>query len=151
MARGAYDPDAPAPKQFRNPVHAVVISDDGLVYVGDRTNNRIQVFQKDGTFVDEFFVARRTLGGGAASDVDFSPDVDQIFLYNADGSNGQLWILQRVDLTILSSFGRQGRMIGQHYFPHNMAADSQGNLYTGEVGQGRRAQKFILQSQSEID
>ena len=148
---GAYDPDAPAPKQFRNPVHSVVISDDGLVYVGDRTNNRIQVFQKDGTFVDEVFVARRTLGGGAASDVDFSPDVDQIFLYNADGSNGQLWILQREGLTILSSFGRQGRMAGQHYFLHNVAADSQGNLYTGEVGQGRRAQKFILQSQSEID
>ena len=45
-----YDPEGPPPPQFRI-VHAVRISNDGLVYVCDRTNDRIQVFRKDGTFV----------------------------------------------------------------------------------------------------
>jgi 6-phosphogluconolactonase (cycloisomerase 2 family) len=44
-----YEPDGPPPPQFRI-VHAVRISHDGLVYVCDRTNDRIQVFRKDGTF-----------------------------------------------------------------------------------------------------
>ena len=45
-----YDPDGPPAPQFRI-VHAVRISNDGLVYVYDRTNNRIQVFRKDGAFI----------------------------------------------------------------------------------------------------
>ena len=56
-----YDPDGPPPPQFRI-VHAVRIARDGLVYVCDRTNDRIQVFRKDGTFVKEAFVAKKTLG-----------------------------------------------------------------------------------------
>src|SRR5262245_61272355 len=62
-----YDPDGPPPPQFRI-VHAARISDDGLVYVCDRTNDRIQVFRKDGTFVKEGFVAKRTLGSGSVWD-----------------------------------------------------------------------------------
>ena len=48
---GRYNPDAPPLQQFRNPVHCAEIAKDGLVYVCDRTNDRIQVFHKDGTFV----------------------------------------------------------------------------------------------------
>ena len=57
-----YDPKAPVAQQFGNPVHCVKIANDGLVYVCDRTNNRIQVFKKDGTFVKEWFYEKNTLG-----------------------------------------------------------------------------------------
>ncbi len=143
---GQYDPDLPAAKQFRNPVHAVRISDDGFVYVADRVNNRIQVFHTDGTFVKEVFIDKKTLGSGSAWDVDLSPDEKQTVLYNPDGTNQQMWMLLREDLTILGTFGRRGRMAGQFYWVHNVAVDSHGNVYTGEVNQGRRVQKFVLQS-----
>jgi DNA-binding beta-propeller fold protein YncE len=57
---GPYNPDAPVAQQFRLP-HNISISRDGLVYVADRPNNRIQVFRKDGTYVKEAFISRRTL------------------------------------------------------------------------------------------
>jgi hypothetical protein len=47
---GPYNPEAPLAQQFRLP-HNVALSKDGLVYVADRPNDRIQVFKKDGTFV----------------------------------------------------------------------------------------------------
>jgi DNA-binding beta-propeller fold protein YncE len=140
---GAYDPDGDFPQQFRTPVHAVNISDDGLVYVADRVNNRIQVFQKSGEFVEEILIAKRTLGAGAVWDLDFSPDTEQRLLYNADGTNQQVWVLERGDLQLLGSFGRRGRYAGQFHWVHSLAADRQGNIYTGEVNQGRRLQKFV--------
>lgn len=142
---GPYDPSAPAAKQFRNPVHAVRIADDGLVYVADRVNNRIQVFQKDGTFVNEVVIARETLGAGSAWDIDLSVDPQQSLLYNADGTNQQIWMLQRSNLAILGAFGRRGRMAGQFHWVHSLVIDSEGNLYTAEVNQGRRIQKFVPQ------
>ena len=69
---GRYDPKAPPAQQFRNPVHCVERSNDGLVYVCDRANNRIQVFRPDGTFVKEAFFAKDTLGSGSAWDIAFS-------------------------------------------------------------------------------
>lgn len=143
---GPYDPNAPGAKQFRNPVHAVRISNDGLVYVSDRVNNRIQVFQKDGTFVKEAIIAKNTLGSGSAWDVDFSPDSAQTHLYNPDGSNQRVWILFRKDLRILGHFGRSGRYAGQFHWVHNLAVDSKGNIYTAEVDNGKRAQKFVYQA-----
>ena len=50
---------------------------DGIVYVCDRTNNRIQVFKKDGTFVTEWFYDKPTLGAGAVWDLNFWPDANQ--------------------------------------------------------------------------
>jgi len=131
------------PTQFRNPVHCVRIANDGLVYVCDRVNDRIQVFQKDGTFVKEFFVATDTLGNGSTWDVDLSPDKRQTYLYNPDGENNKVWILERDDGNILSSFGRNGRSAGQFHWVHNLATDSHGNIYTAEVDTGKRAQKFV--------
>lgn len=142
---GPYDPSAPAARQFRNPVHAVRIAKDGLVYVADRVNNRIQVFHKDGTFVNEVVIARQTLGNGSAWDVDLSVDPEESLLYNVDGTNQQIWMLLRDDLTILGAFGRRGRMAGQFHWVHSLAVDSQGHIYTAEVDQGRRIQKFIAQ------
>ncbi len=139
---GPYDPSAPTAKQFRSPVHAVRIAKDGLVYVGDRINNRIQVFKKDGTFVREVFIARKTLGAGSTWDVEFSHDEAQQYLFDADGTNQQIWMLNRKDLRILGTIGRRGRYAGQFHWVHNVAIDSKGNLYTSEVNAGRRAQKF---------
>jgi DNA-binding beta-propeller fold protein YncE len=139
---GPYDPNAPIAQQFRNPVHCVRIADDGLVYVCDRVNNRYQVFQKDGTFVKEVFLARNTLGNGSMWDIDLSPDRKQRELYNADGENNMVWIFDRKDGVVLSSFGRNGRSAGQFHWVHNLAVDSKGNIYTAEVDTGKRAQKF---------
>lgn len=140
---GPYDPGAPIATQFRNPVHCVRIADDGLVYVCDRVNNRIQVFRKNGTYVTEFFVERDTLGNGSTWDVDLSPDRRQTFLYNPDGENNYVWILDRLSGDILSTFGRNGRYAGQFHWVHNLAVDSKGNIYTAEVDTGKRTQKFV--------
>ena len=140
---GPYDPDAPPIRSFRNPVHAVRLSNDGRVYVADRVGNRIQVFQKDGTFVREAFVAPRTLGNGSVWDIELSADPAQTWLYVPDGTNMKVWILRRDDLSVAGSFGRGGRNAGQFNWVHNIAADSQGNLYTTEVNTGKRVQRFV--------
>ncbi len=92
---GPFDPDAPPARQFRSPVHCAEVSNDGLVYVCDRANNRIQVFQRDGTFVNETFIARRTRGDGAVWDIAFSRDPEQKFLFVADGRNEKVYIVLR--------------------------------------------------------
>jgi hypothetical protein len=137
-----YDPEGPPPPQFRI-VHAVRIARDGLVYVCDRTNDRLQVFQKDGTFVKEAFVAPKTLGSGSVWDIAFSTDPAQKFLIVNDGTNQQIWILQRDTLEVVSAFGQAGRWAGQFYGAHVMAADSKGNLFIGETYEGKRVQKFV--------
>lgn len=145
-SQDSYDPNMPPSQQFGNPVHAVRISNDSLVYVCDRSNDRIQVFQKDGTFVHEEFIARRTTGNGSAWDIDFSHDPQQTFIYVTDGTNQCVWILWRGSLKAAGSFGRIGRYAGQFIWLHNLAVDSRGNIYTGEVHTGKRVQKFIYQA-----
>lgn len=139
-----YDPDAPPAPQFRSPVHAVRLSRDGLVYVADRTNNRIQVFRKDGTFVREARLAPRTRAMGSVWDLELSPDSAQTFVFVPDGTNNKVWILRRSDLTVVGSFGRGGRNAGQFGWVHNVAVDSRGNLYTTEVDIYKRVQKFVF-------
>ncbi len=138
----AYNPKAPLSLQFANPVHCVRLSSDGLVYVCDRTNDRIQVFRKDGTFVKEFRVEPQTMQNGSVWDLVLSEDRGQRYIFIADGANNQIVTLARDDGTVLTSWGRAGRMAGQFKWVHNIAIDSKGNLYTAEVGFGRRAQKF---------
>lgn len=137
-----YDPAETPSRSFGSPVHAVVLSSDGFVYVADRTNDRIQVFLKNGTFVKEVFVAKPTLSMGAAWDIELSRDADQTYLYLADGVNKKVWILTRSDLQIVGSLGRGGKQAGQFGWIHNIAMDSKGNLYTTEVETGKRVQKF---------
>ena len=139
---GPYVAGQPPAQQFRNPVHCVRITNDGLVYVCDRVNDRAQVFRKDGSFVKEYFVATNTLGNGSVWDLDVSPDRRQTYLYNPDGENNMVWILARANGDVLSSFGRNGRSAGQFHWVHNLAVDSHGSIYTAEVDTGKRAQKF---------
>jgi DNA-binding beta-propeller fold protein YncE len=137
-----YRPDAKLSEQFANPVHCVRLSNDGHVYVCDRANDRIQVFRKDGTFVKEFRVSPSTLQNGSVWDLVLSEDPQQKFLFVADGANGNIVTLDRESGTELAKWGRHGRQPGQFKWIHNIAIDSRGNLYTAEVGFGRRAQKF---------
>ena len=130
-------------QQFRSPVHCADLSNDGLVYVCDRPNNRLQVFKKDGTFVKEAFYAKNSKGDGAPFDVAFSKDPAQTYLYLADGNNMKIRILRRDTLEELTSFGDGGRQPGQFYAVHSIAVDSKGNLYTTETYEGKRLQKFV--------
>ena len=134
----------PASKQFANPVHAVRLSADGMVYVCDRVNNRIQVFDKGGKFQKEFFVGKATLRSGSCWTVNFSADKEQKYLLVADGTNNVIWELRRSDGAIVSRFGHSGRNAGQFHWVHQAALDSEGNYYTGEVDTGKRIQKFVL-------
>jgi DNA-binding beta-propeller fold protein YncE len=140
---GPYNPDAPPAQQFRNPVHCAELSKDGLLYVCDRVNDRIQVFKKDGTFVKEIFIAKRTLGDGSVWDIAFSRDPQQKYIYLADGANEKIYILLRDSLEILTSFGDGGRQPGQFYAVHSIATDSKGNIYTTETYRGQRVQRFL--------
>jgi DNA-binding beta-propeller fold protein YncE len=137
-----YNPASTPPQQFANPVHCVKIAKDGLVYICDRSNDRIQVFRKDGTFVKEFFVAKETPGQGSMWDLDFWPDVKQTFLMNADGTNNEVRTLVRETGEVVGAFGQNGRNAGEFHWVHNLAVDSKGNVYTTEVDTGKRAQKF---------
>ncbi|MDE2678472.1 MAG: hypothetical protein OXI76_11250 [Gemmatimonadota bacterium] len=139
---GPYDPDAPLPQQFRNPVHCADPSNDGHVYVCDRQANRIQVFQSDGTFVDEVRLAPRTLGDGSTWDIAFSRDAEQKYMYVADGKNMKVYVMDRMSLEVLTSFGDGGRQPGLFFAVHSIATDSQGNIYTTETYEGKRVQKF---------
>jgi DNA-binding beta-propeller fold protein YncE len=140
---GRYNPTAPVAQQFRNPVHCAEPSKDGLVYVCDRVNDRIQVFQKDGKFVKEAFVEKNTLGDGAVWDIAFSKDAQQKYFYLADGANEKVHVFDRLSLTELTSFGDGGRQPGQFYAVHSIATDSKGNVYTTETYRGQRLQKFV--------
>jgi DNA-binding beta-propeller fold protein YncE len=134
--------DGPGAAQF-NLVHGVRVSDDGLVYVADRRNNRMQVFTVDGKFQREIFVERKTKLLGTSFSVAFSPDPRQQYLYLADAGNGRVHIYNRTTLQEVGGFGRIGHYAGEFVFLHVVATDSKGNLYTAEVGGGRRVQKFL--------
>jgi len=140
---GPYDPEAPLAQQFRTPVHCAEPSNDGLVYVCDRPNDRIQVFNKDGTFVTEKIIAPLTLGDGSTWDIAFSRDAEQRFMYLADGKNMKVYIMERESLEILTTFGDGGRQPGLFFAVHSIATDSRGNIFTTETYEGKRVQKFV--------
>ena len=147
---GPYNPDAPPAPQFRNPVHCAEIANDGLLYVCDRVNDRIQVFKKDGTFVKETIIAKRTLGDGSVWDIAFSKDPQQKYIFLADGSNEKVYIILRDTLEILTSFGDGGRQPGEFYAVHSIATDSKGNIFTTETYRGQRVQKFVYKGMAPV-
>jgi hypothetical protein len=138
---GPYDPTAPPAKQFRT-VSCVTIAKDGMVYVCDRQNNRVQVFSKDGKFLKEAIVSKATLGNGAVWDIALSSDAAQRHLFIADGTDQKIFILRRDTLTPAGEFGAGGRWPGHFYGVGSVAVDSRGNVYTGETFEGKRVQKF---------
>jgi sugar lactone lactonase YvrE len=132
------------PQQFRGPVHCVEPSVDGLLYVCDRQNNRVQVFEKDGTYVREAYYNPDTLGDGATWDISMSPDPEQSFFYVVDGKNARIHIVNRETMEAVSSVGTGGRYPGMFQAAHSIAVDSQGNMYITETYEGRRLHKFVF-------
>ena len=141
----AFAGEGPGPRQF-NTVHGIKVSADGLVYVNDRLNNRLEVFTIDGVFQREIFIERKTQLLGTSFNTAFSPDAGQRWLYVGDAGNGRIHVFDRRTLQELRAFGRIGRYAGEFVFMHNLATDSAGNLYVSEVGNGRRVQKFVLEA-----
>jgi hypothetical protein len=147
---GPYNPEAPLAQQFRNPVHCAEPSIDGLVYVCDRPNDRIQVFRKNGEFVKEKIIKPLTRGDGSVWDIAFSRDPQQKYIYLADGKNEHVYIMDRQSLEILTQFGDGGRQPGQWFAVHSIATDSKGNIYTAETYEGKRIQKFVAKGMKEV-
>jgi DNA-binding beta-propeller fold protein YncE len=148
------------PSVFRNPVHCVKIANDGKIYVCDRGNDRIQVFDKNDPalgkpcsnpngqagkcgFVAEQLISEHTNIIGTAVSMNFSTDKAQSCLYVGDNANMTIYILNRTNLQELGRLGRSGRMPGEFHYLHQVSVDSKGNIYTGEVDTGKRIQKFL--------
>ena len=147
---GPYNPEAPLAKQFRNPVHCADPSVDGLVYVCDRPNDRLQVFRKNGEFVKEKIIKPQTRGDGSVWDIAFSRDPEQKYIFMADGKNEHVYVMDRESLEILTQFGDGGRQPGQWFAVHSIATDSKGNIYTTETYEGKRIQKFVAKGMKQV-
>jgi DNA-binding beta-propeller fold protein YncE len=155
-----YDISGPPPdqKQFAPALHCAHPSKDGFVYVCERGSDRIQVFTKQGKFVTSFWIHPSTQSrgphcGGIWSTTDppcgtiynmaLSTDPQQRYIFVADGTNNTVWILNRKDGSLAGSFGGNGRYAGMLHWIDAIAVDSKGNVYTGEVEDGKRIQKFV--------
>jgi DNA-binding beta-propeller fold protein YncE len=154
-APSPYAPGEPPAKSFRD-VTCIDIARDGMVYVCDRSSNRIQVFRKDGTFVKEGVVSKNTMGAtvtgqfgvvssyGSAWDVAFSSDARQRYVFVANGHDKKVHILERDTLEPVGTFGSGGRYPGQFLAVGSIAVDAQGSVYAGEQHHGKRVQKFVV-------
>ncbi len=151
---GAYSAGAAPGRQFRD-VSCVHISRDNMVYVCDQNSDRIQVFQKNGTFVKEGQLRKTVTGAtvegqfgtiaayGSVWDLAFSSDPQQRYLYVADGLDKMVLVVDRNTLAEAGTIGSGGRYPGQFLLPSTVASDSRGNLYVGEQHHGKRVQKFV--------
>ena len=128
-------PDDVGPPDY-NVVHAIRVSNDGMVYVADRENRRLQMFTADGKFVKQL-VQRDT---GFARDLAFSPDREQQFLYVGAGKG--IAIVDRKTLEILGMV----QVPGQLGPGHHIATDSKGNIYIAQTGAGM--QKLVYKGMS---
>ena len=135
-----YNPDSP---QFGNPVHCAEPSGDGLIYVCDRTNNRIQVFKFDGSYVNQYPIEVDSRGDGSAWEIAFSRDAAQKYMYISDGTNEKIHVWDRASMKELYWFGGGGRQPGQFYAVHSIVTDSKGDIFTTETYEGKRVQKFL--------
>jgi DNA-binding beta-propeller fold protein YncE len=147
--------NAPAPQPQTSPEgppefglpHAIKVSRDGVVYVADRINNRIQMFTRAGAFLRQVRVTNEgsdvvPVPAGFA----FSPDERQQFLYVVDSGAMRVVIFERATMRQIGAVGSRGASPGEFDIVHHMAVDSKGNLYTAEIVNQRRAQKLVLTS-----
>ena len=109
----------------------MAVDADGKVYVGDRENYRLQIFDANGKFLDQWDHV------GSPWGLHITPE--QI-IYMADGHNNRVLKLNRKG-EILGSLGEKGKLPGQFNFVHHLAVDLLGNLYVAEI-KNWRVQKF---------
>jgi hypothetical protein len=138
----AYTPNGPMAPEFVGHL-TLNVSHDGLVYAADRNGNRIHVTTKQGEFLKEFILAPATGAGGSTGGIAFSPDSEQRYLYISDLTNNRIWFLNREDGELLGHMGRMSDAGGQFFGLHMIDVDSEGNIYTGEVQNGERVQRFV--------
>ena len=138
----AYTPNGPMPRDFAGHL-TIAVAHDGRVYAADRNANRIHVTTKQGEFIAEWVIAPSTGVGGATGGIALSPDREQRLLYVSDLTNNRIWYVNRADGRVLGEFGHMGENGGQFFGLHMIAVDSRGNVYTGEVFQGERVQRFV--------
>jgi DNA-binding beta-propeller fold protein YncE len=124
-------PEGPGPDQF-SIVHAIRVSNDGIVYVADRENRRVQTFTLDGKFIHQLVRGAEPF----ARDLALSPDPDQHFLYVGGGAD--VVVVNRKTLEIVTTIQGGGVMGGGH----QMQTDSKGNLYIALTNRG--LQKLTL-------
>jgi sugar lactone lactonase YvrE len=79
---------------------------------------------------------------GSVWDIALSSDPGQRFLYVADGMNEKIWVVERSNMEVRTSFGTGGRYPSQFQAVGSIAVDSRGNIYTGEDEEGKRVQRF---------
>jgi sugar lactone lactonase YvrE len=132
-------------------VHCMTIGHDGLVYVCNRDNARIQVYDKHGNFKRNIDLPWQPVTmpadgkikqfGGATVAIDFSPDPVQTYMFVVNQNNSEIDIVDRRSGSKVGSFGSIGKLPGQLDQAHGIAVDSKGNVYVAE-NRGRRVHKF---------
>jgi len=142
-----YDVNSP---QFGNPMHCAQPSNDGLIYACDRTNNRIQVFKMDGTYLSQHILKPDTRGDGSAWEIAFSRDPQQKFMYISDGANENIHVFDRKTMKELYWFGGGGRQPGQFYAVHSIVTNTKGDIFTTETYRGQRVQKFTYKGMIKL-
>ena len=147
-AKRVLDTEGDGSPKFASPVHGVLVSNDDIVYVVDRSNRRVQLFTPAGKYLTQIFINRAGPASGSASGLAFSPDKDQQFLYISDYGNSHIVVVDRKKLEILYQFGKRGAEPGNFQGIHHIATDSKGNIYAAEVAPGARAQRFIFKGMS---
>jgi DNA-binding beta-propeller fold protein YncE len=116
-----------------NLVHAIVIDAHGTVYVGDRENNRVQIFDGDGNFKSKWTEFGAPFGL-------FLDRHHHRFLI-ADGRAHKCLVLDPHG-KVLETWGSQGKPPGQFDLPHSISMDTDGSVYVTEIT-GQRVQKFV--------
>jgi len=132
------------PPEFGLP-HSVKVSSDGIVYLADRINNRIQLFTTEGKYLKQVRLAAANNVTPVPAGFAFSPDKKQQYLYVVDSGPMQIIIYDREKLVEIGRVGMRGPKPGELDIIHHMAVDSKGNLYGAEIVTNRRAQRFVRQ------
>jgi hypothetical protein len=147
-AAAPLDTEGEGSPRFASPVHSIVVSNDDIVYVADRSNRRIQLFTPEGKYISQIFINRAGPASGSASGLALSPDKGQQFLYIADYGNSRVVIVDRLKREVLYQFGTRAATPGNFQGIHHLSLDSKSTLYTAEVAPGARAQRFIFKGMS---
>lgn len=122
----------PGDGQF-NLVHDVVFDSAQRLYVADRANNRVQIFDRDGKWLGKW------TGLGQPWGLAYSKKDNTIYM--CDGENNRI-VKVNLDGQLLGQIGKFGKAPGRLDFPHHMAMDSRGALYVAEV-KNWRVQKWV--------